>query len=200
MALGTYAQLQTAIAGWLSRNDLTAAIPDFIRLAEARFNRELRVQDMVTSVTDVFASAQVEKPDDFEQVSVFRLATSPVAVLTPIDAAEGYRLYSATIGQPRFYTIEGGDLTVFPTPGGQTYTLSYFAKVPALTTSNTVNWLLTRAPDLYLFASLVEAEPYLLNEERVPLWEAKYQGGKASLYAADRRARIHAGPVAARVA
>ena len=46
MAIGTYAELQTAVANWLDRDDLTARIPEFITLAEARFNRLLRLRSM----------------------------------------------------------------------------------------------------------------------------------------------------------
>ena len=46
MALGTFTELKDAIADWLDRSDLTARIPDFIALAEARINRELRIRPM----------------------------------------------------------------------------------------------------------------------------------------------------------
>ena len=56
MAITTYAQLQTAAASWLDRTDLTATIPEFIELAEARFNRVIRQPDMVVK-NDAFSLA-----------------------------------------------------------------------------------------------------------------------------------------------
>ena len=53
MAITTYATLQTAIANFLARSDLTAQIPDFITMAEARMNRELetRAQEKRSTAT-----------------------------------------------------------------------------------------------------------------------------------------------------
>ena len=51
MAIGTYDELKTAVANWLDRDDLTDRIPEFISLAEARFNRVLRLRSMETKQT-----------------------------------------------------------------------------------------------------------------------------------------------------
>lgn len=199
MAINTYTNLQSAIASWLVRNDLTTVIPDFIRLAEVRFNREIRLREMITEATGTLDTT-IALPDDFVQVDVFRLDTSPIRVLQPISAAEGHRRYGTIAGDARHFAIEGENLVPFPPQTGSVdYVLSYFAEIPALA-SNATNWLLTRAPDVYLFASLAESAPYLAEDERSALWEAKYQAGKASLHASDRRAKSHAGPIAARVA
>ena len=47
--------------------------------------------------------------------------------------------------------------------------LTYYASIPALADDDT-NWLLDKAPDLYLYASLLEAAPYLKNDQRIPVW------------------------------
>ena len=46
MALTTYAELQTAVANYLARTDLTSQIPDFIYIAETRLRRQLRINEM----------------------------------------------------------------------------------------------------------------------------------------------------------
>ena len=51
MAISNYSELQTAVANWLDRDDLTARIPEFIALAEARFNRVLRLRSMEAKYT-----------------------------------------------------------------------------------------------------------------------------------------------------
>ena len=56
MAISTYTELQTAVANWLDRDDLTARIPEFIALTEARFNRLLRVRSMETEADQVTTS------------------------------------------------------------------------------------------------------------------------------------------------
>ena len=53
MAINTYSTLQTAVANWLDRDDLTARIPEFIALAETRINRALRIRAMETVSTAI---------------------------------------------------------------------------------------------------------------------------------------------------
>ena len=50
--------------------------------------------------------------------------------------------------------------------------LVYYARVPTLSVSNTTNWLLTEAPDVYLYGALVHSAPYLKDDARIQVWEA----------------------------
>ena len=80
MAIGTFAQLKTAAANWLDRSDLTDRIPEFISLAEARFNRLLRIRDMETVSTAISTSAGTREyslPTGFVQMKEFHLTTDP---------------------------------------------------------------------------------------------------------------------------
>jgi hypothetical protein len=95
----TYATLQSEVALWINRIDLTDTIKSCIQLAEKRLGRDYRVRD----------------PDG---------ATSAIV---------------------------------------------------ALSDSATSNWLLTLSPDIYLYATLVELSPFLIEDDRVPLWEAELQ-------------------------
>lgn len=51
MTISTYAELQTSVASWLHRADLTSQIPDFITLAESKLNRKLRLRAQETTAT-----------------------------------------------------------------------------------------------------------------------------------------------------
>ena len=89
MAIGTFAQLKTAAANWLDRSDLTDRIPEFIALAEARFNRELRTRDMETvstAISTVAGTREYSLPTGFVQMKEFHLSTdplTPLAYITP---------------------------------------------------------------------------------------------------------------------
>lgn len=172
--IANYDALKAAIAAWLNRADISDRIDDFIDLAEARFNRELRVNAMVarsrTTVTDDY----VELPPDWLQlISVQVDGASDAAVYVGTKefydtVADGYT------GAPRFYTIVGNALRFLPAPVAPTRVeITYYKSVPALSETMPTNWLLARSPDLYLFAALVVAEPYLMNDERVTLWAAQ---------------------------
>ena len=180
MAITTYAELQTATANWLDRTDLTARIPEFIELAEANFNRVIRQPDMVTKNDSFSISGRYTTlPTDTLEIVRIVVDLTPVIVLeylTPEEISERRISMSAT-GKPYYFTVIGGSsnqLEVVPSPDA-TYTSSivYYTRIPALTDSATTNWLLTAHPDIYLFGTLVEAEPYLKNDERMPMWTSR---------------------------
>lgn len=201
MALATFDDLKGAIASWLVRTDLTAAIPDFITLAESRINRELRVREMVTQDSDTIAVQDLAVPSDFIEVVRLTLdtATDKPLEYRPIEDSES-RVAGVTSGEPRWFSILGGNFRFYPAPDGPyTYTLDYYAKVQALSDSNTTNWLLAKAPDVYLFASLAEAYAFLLEEERETYWTGRFEKARMSLQSADSRAKRTSGPRRARV-
>ena len=73
MAIGTYAELQTAVANWLDRSDLTDRIQEFIDLSEARINRNLRLRLMETTATGtlVAGTRDYTLPTDYIQARTF---------------------------------------------------------------------------------------------------------------------------------
>ena len=180
MAITTYAELQTATANWLDRTDLTARIPEFIELAEANFNRVIRQPDMIAK-NDSFSIAgrYTTLPTDTLEIVRIVVDLTPVVVLeylTPEEISQR-RIVMTSTGKPYYFTTIGGStnqLEVLPSPDS-TYTSSivYYTRIAALTDSATTNWLLDSHPDIYLFGTLVEAEPYLKNDERMPILTSK---------------------------
>ena len=179
MAISNYAELQTATANWLDRTDLTDRIPEFIDLAESTFNRTIRNHRMITK-NDSYSldSRYVNLPTDTLEVIRIVVDVNPqitLQYLTPEEIAE--MRSSTSTGRPQYYTVIGGStnqIELLRSPD-QTYTSSivYYTKIPALSDSATTNWLLTNNPDIYLFGTLVEAFPYLMNDERMPMWNAR---------------------------
>jgi hypothetical protein len=175
MALATYSDLKASVADWLNRADLTAVIPDFIALSEARFNREMRVAQMVKVATATVSDGYFAVPADHLQTISLRL-TAPNNFHGMCEFVSIQRLNELN-GDPnltntsRYYSIVDGNFRLAPQPNGETtLELTYYGKIPALSDSNTTNWLLTKSPDLYLYASLMQAAPYLKDDERVALW------------------------------
>lgn len=202
MAITTYAELKTAIADWLNRDDLTSVIPTFISLAEAQFNRSIRHRKMVTRADATLDTPYFAVPNDWLQTIRFQLNTNPVTPLlfvTPEQALEESQVYSAS-QQPLFYTTVGQQFQVVPTPDGDyDAELLYYAKIPALSDSNTTNWLLTESPDIYLYAALVQSAPYLKEDERLPTWAAVYQKLLDDMTLSDERARIGSSKLKTRI-
>lgn len=200
MSLSTYSDLQTSIANYLARSDLTSQIPDFITFAENRLRRELRIRQMLKSVTTATVSGDntVELPADFLQVRDFVVMTNPIQPLSyssPSALSNDPR--ASEVGVPLSYTILANDFQVSPAPDGvYTVRLLYFAAPAYLSSSNTSNVFLTTAPDALLYASLIEAEPYLYNDARINTWGTMYDRAISSLTKSDEEGQYSGVPLA----
>ena len=174
MALATYSDLQTAVGTWLNRQDMAAQIPDFITLGEAANNRRLRVLQMEARDTGASADGTIAVPTDWLETRTLRLA-SPTAgqqILEYVGEEEWDELEASGLtGTTRYYTIINGAFQVLPAPSSSiNYVLRYYQSIPPLSTNST-NWLLTKSPDLYLYGSLLGAEAYLKDDDRLPIWK-----------------------------
>ena len=202
MAIDTYSALKAAIASWLNREDLTAQIPDFITLAEARFSRELRVNAMVSRDTTVATQNYVELPGDWLQhISI--AVTDPVNTYSALEyiSVEQYNdlRNDGLTGTPRFYTIIEQNILLLPWPNSNiTLEVTYYKSIPSLSDNNTTNWLLARSPDLYLYGSLIQAEAYLQNDERINLWAGAVDKTIADMNLESERAKRPQGALSAR--
>lgn len=174
MSLDTYANLKASIASWLNREDLTSQITDFIALAEARFNREIRTPDMSKRTTASVTSGYVTLPTDWLQAITIRLpGVNGYPAMEYLSPELFYDLQGQSpTGPTRYYTIIGNQLRLIPEPTEATsIEMTYYGKIPVLSDSNTSNWLLARSPDVYLYGSLVAAEAFLMNDERLGVWK-----------------------------
>lgn len=178
MALTDYSGLKAAVASWLNRTDLTAQIPDFISATEAVVGRALRVRRMVGRTSVTIDAEYEDMPADFAGEIGFTLTDwpEPLTYLTAAQMDEKASGSSGTTSRPGWFSIYGDQFRFFPVPD-QSYaaSLTYYQKLPALSDSNTTNWLLDDHPDVYLYGALVEASPYLRDDERLPLFAARFE-------------------------
>jgi hypothetical protein len=193
MALTTYADLQTSIADFLNRDDLTATIPDFISLSEAQMNREVRHYRMEKRATAQLDTQYTSLPTDFLQPIRFVITGSDVSTLEQASALEISKLRednNDTTGKPTTYSILDSAIEVFPKPDA-TYTLEllYYEKIDALNGGNTTNWLLTNYPDAYLYGALLHSAPYLQEDSRIQTWAALYQKAVSDINSESERSK-----------
>ncbi len=190
MALSNYSDLLSAVAGWLNRTDLTERIPDFITLAESRLNRELRLRVMEEEAALAIASGD-------------RTVALPTGFLEPIGlwSVESYGrrelIYLSSVqvevetasGEAYYWTITGPQIELDrPTSPALSLILRYL-KSFALTEAAPTNWLMTNHPDAYLFAALVEAAPYLRDDNLLAIWSARLQQALNEINAKENRSR-----------
>lgn len=204
MALTTYSELQTAVANWLSRDDLTSRIPEFISLCEAKLNRELTVRQMETRVTTSCDTTDAEPefislPDDFQSMRRIRLSSVTgkprLKYLSGTQADEFRYGDDNTSGQPSHFTIMGSEIELIPTPDSDyTIEMVYRKNIPALA-SNSTNWLLTFAPDVYLYGALLESAPYIKEDQRIQTWALGFSNAIDSLNRLSMNAQYNSGPM-----
>jgi hypothetical protein len=166
--LATYSDLVTAITSdWPARTDLAANVDQFIVLAEAIFNSKLRMRQMETTATLVPVSNLCTLPTDYiEYKRVVEVASirRPLDYITE-DAAD--RLYpDRASGLACNFTILGTQLMAFPLSTNN-IELTYYQKIPGLTSTNTTNWLLTAHPNVYLHACLLYVGEFIKDADRV---------------------------------
>ena len=199
MALDTFANLKTSIANYLNRDDLTSYIPDFISLAEARHGRDLRLRIMesVATATATSGTNYLALPTNFLEFRYVALNTTPKIVLRYMSPFELTRNYGGTTsGEPVYMTLIGERLYFGPTPDSN-YSIewAYYAKPTALSDSNTSNAILTNHPDLYLYASLLESAPFLMQDARLGTWAELYREAVRVANASDEVGRHSSGPL-----
>lgn len=175
----TYAELKTEIADFLNRDDITSVIPTFIKLAEAGFNRDIRHFEMESRQTADVDDRFLTRPSDWLETIRMNTTGNGTRTLELMSAhsMQDKRFSTTdTSGDPAYYAHVDGKFELFPTPNSSVnIELLYVKKIPALSDSNTTNWLLNRYPDLYLYGALVHSAPYLQEDTRVGMFTQVYK-------------------------
>jgi hypothetical protein len=194
MPITTYAELKTNIADFLNRDDLTSVSSTFVSLAEADLNRQIRHWRQEKRSTAEIDTQYSAIPADMLEVIRFYITsgdTRPLELISQAEMLDRKFRNLNTSGQPAYYAVTAGELEVYPVPDG-TYTseLYYFGKTPALSDSNTSNWILEHYPDAYLYGSLIHSAPYLKDDARIQVWAALYQSAIDSINQASEKAKF----------
>jgi hypothetical protein len=194
MTIATYSELQTAVANYLHRTDLTTVIPDFITLAEERMNRTLRVRQMETTLaeTTIEDGNYIAAPDGMVGVKTLWVPNyegSPLKAQTyefvVAKDTETYPTHWAWVGDNLYFNGTGSVQGV------------YYTEIAALSDTNTTNWLLTAHPSVYLRASLLEAAIYTRDPEGIAFCQAAFDATLADIMGSNAR-DIYSGPLQAR--
>jgi hypothetical protein len=166
-----YATLQSTIADYLNRADLTSQIQTFIQFVESDLNSRLRCREMIVRATATSDQEYVQLPADWVEAINLQIVdgTSPLRYVT-LD--EGDIINKAQVlTQVSVYSLMNGAIELIPAPAVDIeIEMIYYGKIPALTDNNTTNWLLTKAPDVYLYGALTHAAPFLMDDQRISVF------------------------------
>jgi hypothetical protein len=181
MSITTYAELQTAVADYLHRNDVSSQTADyFISIAETKLNRRLRLRAQMSTATGSVA-ATVALPTGFLELVSLTITTGgstyPISY-KPVGKITGEE------GKAAFYTLVGSNLKFEPVDTSATYNLTYYAKFSSI--EDGTNWLIENGQDIYLFASLKEAAVYVRDAEDANFFGSELENGISALESQER--------------
>lgn len=167
MSLTTYAGLLAAVGDWLERSDTSTLVPDWIALAEAEMNKGLRVNAMITRATATISDGFSVVPTDFLAPRSAKLYATPFTLLKFLTQ-EQMADFKADLptGDLVYYTLVGTEFEYGPTPSASSVvSLTYYQKIPALTSLATSNWVLASHPGAYLHGCLKHAGVYYRDND-----------------------------------
>lgn len=189
--IDTYAKLIVAVQDEVNRKggglaaDVTigsTTIEGKVRRAiancEIRVQRTIRVRQMETTTSIAFTNGTTEYslPSDYVSARLMYLVQDPIVTIEQ-DSLENLiaDFPSNATGQPAKFAVSGLSFFVRPTPdSGRSAKFFYYKSIPVLSDSNTTNWLLTAAPDIYLYGACIELMPYLGDDERIQVWKGAF--------------------------
>ena len=173
-----YGELKAEIATYLyNRKDLTASIETFIALGEKKIFRKLRCRANEVLVADDLTADRTgfELPTDFLEMKFIEVSGVPLERKSEIEYMAMSRTDSAG-GVPIIFARIVNDIK-FWREADDDYDYSYVywqTQEGLMTQDEDVTPVLTFAPDLYLFASLIEAMPFIVKDERLPVWQQMF--------------------------
>jgi len=190
----TYASLVTDISSYLERTDTATLqkIPTFIMLAEQVISTEIQFLGNLTVVTSTMNVGEpvIVKPARWRKTVSFNLIDNsqrqPV-FLRKYEYLRNYWPNATQTDTPVYYCdYDYTHWLVAPTPDlAYNYEVLYYERVQPLDATNQTNWFTQYAPQAMLYGSLLQAMPFLKNDERIPMWQAQYDRVIATLKAED---------------
>lgn len=189
----TFNSLTSQVLAYLDRTDFDTMeqIPNFINQAEQRICRESKSIGLENYVNGLFTIGLpvLQKPGRWRRTLSFKYGSGPTLdtsnqlYLRSNEYLRAYWPQETELAPPLYYADYGyNNFLIAPTPDrNYPFELCYLELPVPLTINNQTNWLTFNAPDVLLYATLLEAIPFLKNDERVPLWQSMYDRGLSSL-------------------
>jgi hypothetical protein len=191
VAFNTYTGLKSTLASWLARSDLSSDLDDFIDLAEERLSRDLRIRATEAALNVTIANGVAPLPSDYVQLKHAYISGNPTQPLGTRESTWVFDQFPnrSSDSKPRYIAEDGANFVFGPFPDSSTYVLGgvYWKKPVALSTSNETNEWTDNCPDALLWASLSETAPFLMNDERILVWEGKYETCKNRIMRSEKK-------------
>jgi hypothetical protein len=191
----TYDSLVENVQSYLERTDTATLekIPLFIMLAEQTIAAQIKFLGNLTVNTSTMTTNAnvIDKPARWHKTVSMNITVAGKRQPVLIRRYEYLREYwpdPTATGVPKFYCdYDYTHWMVAPTPDDDyVFEVLYYERLQPLDSSNQTNWFTVYAPQALLYGTLLQAMPFLKNDERVTLWQALYQQSMDVLVAEDR--------------
>ena len=194
-----YSTLKSTIADYLNRADLTSQIETFIQFAEADLNTRLRCREQIVRAEATSSAEYVQLPADWLEAINLHIVggQQPLRYVTldEADIINKEQIYTA----PHFYSLMNGAIEIIPEPSDDIdIEMIYYSKITSLSDVNTTNWLLTKAPDVYLYGALTHAAPFLMDDQRIAVFAQIYLARVQALQDESQKSLHSGSPLIAR--
>ena len=177
----TYTSLLSDVQTYVERDDdpFVTQIPRFVMLAENRLASEVRGLGIQRYVSGSLNGNTLSKPARWRETISFNVTVGTERTFIQPRTYDYCRAFCpdpATVGTPRYYADYSYEhFLIVPTPSTDyVFELSYYERPEPLSSSNESNWFTQHAPQLLLYATLLEAQPFLKRPERAAEFQALY--------------------------
>ena len=183
-AVMTYDSLVADVQSYLERTDQATVekIPTFIMLAEQVIANDIKFLGNLTVQESNMVQGQpiIDKPARWRKtvsMNVTVAGNKQPVFLRKYEYLREYAPDATAEDVPKFYAdYDYTHWLVAPTPADNyAFEVLYYERVQPLDSSNQTNWFTIYAPQAMLYGTLLQAMPFLKNDERIPMWQAQYQ-------------------------
>lgn len=185
----------TEVANWLTRDDLTADIPGFVQNAENKLYRTLNLRNEETALDEAISGGLATVPADFKKLKFAYYDGSPIVLVdwTPIeDLYRDYPDRSDSTTCPDVISREVNSFIFGPAVTDGTLKGVYYAKQDFARDTDP-SWYVSNAPEVLLYGSLLEAEPFIKDDPRIPIWKEFFRESIQTLVDENENAEVSMG-------
>lgn len=187
----SYSQLKDVASRWIANTKIVEEAGTCVQLAEARIRNDILIRRMELPYHGTFDGAVIFLPENCEAVQRLMYYIGEEEYSVPYASVSSVEHLTSKVGDPRAYTMLDQTLVLYPTPNeARSFSLYYVPFIADLSDTNPANWLLDRAPNVYLFATCLEMAGYLQDEAMMGIWEGRYKQALDAMYNASERQRM----------
>ena len=179
-----YSSLQSTIADYSHRGDLSAQIPIFIQLAESKLSNNIRSRLLEVETTLTTTGGVATLPDDYSSLKSIQILGGYNTILHQLSVNALLEFNATNISKtPNFFAIQGNTIIFAPIPvDGTLLDVVYYQQLVPLSGAAPTNWVLSRYPYIYLYGTMIELSVFIDDPEQIQFFQGKFDDAIADMW------------------